>query len=434
MRILRLAIAVVVVLMVAAIGFVWASQPAVIAGIEPPAASSFDPSRIGSGAKLAAMGNCGTCHTAPGGPEYAGNRPIATPYGTVYSTNITPAPGSGIGRWSEEAFRRAMRQGIARRGDHLYPAFPYDHFARLSDEDIRALYAFVMTRHPVEVHRKENELPFPISQRWLLVFWNLLFLDNTPFRPDPQQSPEWNRGAYLVGGIGHCGACHTPRNLLGAEKRGRDLAGGDAEGWAAPALNAASPAPVPWDAAQLFAYLRTGRNAEHGAAAGPMQPVVDNLAAVDEADVRAIAAYLTSRRGEPTAAQRDRAARALAQAATGQVPKAGPGEEQAAAIFAGACAGCHVGGREIVPPRGIDLALSTEINDSNPRNAIMILLDGVAPASGRAGPLMPGFAGSFTDAQLAALLRYLRAHYSAGPAWPDLEGTVRSITEGRGRQ
>src|SRR5688500_12799250 len=132
MRIVRLAIAVVIVLMVAAIVFVWASQPAVIAGIQPPAAASFDPRQIESGAKLAAMGNCGTCHTVPGGPEYAGNRPIATPYGTVYSTNITPAPGSGIGRWSEEAFRRAMRQGIARRGEHLYPAFPYDHFARLS--------------------------------------------------------------------------------------------------------------------------------------------------------------------------------------------------------------------------------------------------------------------------------------------------------------
>jgi mono/diheme cytochrome c family protein len=433
MRILRLAIAVVLVLALATIVFVWASQPAVIAGIEPPAAASFDPKLIESGAKLAAMGNCGTCHTAPDGAAYAGNRPMATPYGTVYSTNITPAVGSGIGRWSEEAFRRAMRQGIARRGEHLYPAFPYDHFARLSDEDIRALYAFVMTRHPVEVYRKENELAFPISQRWLLAFWNLLFLDSAAFRPDPQQSPEWNRGAYLVAGIGHCGACHTPRNLLGAEKRGRDLDGGAAEGWAAPALNAASPAPVPWDAAQLFAYLRTGRDAEHGAAAGPMRPVVDNLAAVDEADVRAIAAYLASRRGEPTAVQRDRAARALAQAAGGQLPQPGPGEEQAAAIFAGACAGCHVGGRETAPPRGIDLALSTEINDNDPRSAIMILLDGIAPASGRAGPLMPGFAGAFTDAQLAALLRYLRAHYSAGPAWPDLEGTVRGITEDRGR-
>jgi mono/diheme cytochrome c family protein len=434
MRILRVAIAVVIVLALAAIVFLWWTEPAVIASIDPPAASSFDAKLIERGAKLSAMGNCGTCHTAPGGPEYAGNRPIATPYGTVYSTNITPAPGSGIGRWSEEAFSRAMRQGISRRGEHLYPAFPYDHFARLSDEDIRALYAFVMTRSPIEVYRKENDLPFPIDRRWLLTFWNLLFLDETPFRPDPQQSPEWNRGAYLVAGLGHCGACHTPRNVLGAEKRGRDLDGGEAEGWTGPALNAASPAPVPWDAAHLFAYLRTGRDAEHGSAAGPMQPVTDNLAAVDEADVRAIAAYLASRQGEPSAARRERAAKALAQSERGQMPQPGPGEEQAAAIFAGACAGCHVGGRETAPPRGIDLALSTEINDGDPRNAIMVVLDGIAPVAGESGPLMPGFAGTFTDAQLAALLRYLRAHYSDGPAWSDLDGVVRSIRQSRGRR
>lgn len=191
---------------------------------------------------------------------------------------------------------------------------------------------------------------------------------------------------------------------------------------------------MPWDAAHLFTYLRTGRDAEHGAAAGPMRPVVDNLAAVDEADVRAIATYLAMRQDEPSAAQRERAAKALAQADGRQVPQPRPGEEQAAAIFAGACAGCHVGGRETMPPRGIDLALSTEINDGDPRNAIMIVLDGIAPAAGQAGPLMPGFAGTFTDAQLAGLLRYLRAHYSAGPAWSDVDGTVRSITESRGRR
>jgi mono/diheme cytochrome c family protein len=432
MRILRIAVTIVVLLVVATLVFLWSSAPTVIAGIEPAPASSFDRALIENGARLAAIGNCGFCHTAPGGLEYAGNRPISTPFGAVYSTNITPAPGSGIGRWTEEAFGRAMRRGISRRGDHLYPAFPYDHFARLSDEDIHALYAFVMTRHPVEVYRKENELAFPFDQRWLLTFWNLLFLDRAPFRLDPQQSAEWNRGAYLVEGLGHCGACHTPRNFLGAEKRGHDLDGGEAEGWVAPALNAASPAPVPWDATHLFTYLRTGRDAEHGAAAGPMRPVVHDLAAAGEADVRAIAAYLAARQGEASAARRESGAK-LAQAASGQLPPAA-GEEQAAAIFAGACAGCHVGGPETAPPRGIDLALSTAINDREPRNAIMILLDGISPGGERAGPLMPGFAGAFTGPQLAGLLRYLRAHYSTGPAWNDIDGQLRSITESRGRR
>jgi mono/diheme cytochrome c family protein len=434
MRIVRIAVAALVLLVVAAIVFVWWSQPEVIAGIETLPASGFDRALIERGARLAAIGNCEFCHTAPGGAEYAGNRPIPTPFGAVYSTNITPAPGSGIGRWSEDAFRRALRQGIARRGAHLYPAFPYDHFTRLGDDDIHALYAFVMTRHPVEVYRHENDLPFPLNQRWLLAFWDMLFLDRTPFSPDPQQNPEWNRGAYLVAGLGHCGACHTPRNLLGAEKRGRDLGGGEAEGWTAPALNAASPAPVPWDAMHLFTYLRHGRDAEHGAAAGPMRPVVDHLAIADEANIRAIAAYLAGSQGEPSPARRERGAKALAQAENGQAPQPGAGEEQAAAIFAGACAACHVGGSETAPPRGIDLALSTAINNVSPRNAIHIVLDGIAPAAGTAGPLMPGFAGTFTDAQLAGLLRYLRTHYSTAGAWSDLDDAVRSITESRGRR
>jgi mono/diheme cytochrome c family protein len=433
MRIVRIAVAALVLLVVAAIVFVWWSQPEVIAGIETLPASGFDRALIERGARLAAIGNCEFCHTAPGGAEYAGNRPIPTPFGAVYSTNITPAPGSGVGRWSEEAFRRAMRQGISRRGDHLYPAFPYDHFARLDDDELHALYAFVMTRRPVETYQQDNDLPFPLNQRWLLAFWNLLFLDSSPSRPDPQQNPEWNRGASLVAGLGHCGDCHSPRNLLGAERRGRDLAGGDAEGWTGPALNAASPAPVPWDAAHLFAYLRHGRDPEHGVAAGPMRPVTDDLARADEADVRAIAAYLATRQAVSDA-RRERGAKALAQAAAGQMPATRPGEEEAAAIFAGACAACHVGGRDMTPPRGIDLALSTAINDSEPRNAILILLDGIAPGGERAGPLMPGFAGAFTDPQLAGLLRYLRAHYSGGPAWADLAAKVRTVREARGRR
>lgn len=424
MRILRYGIAVLIAIIVAAVGFAWWSQPGVIAGIEPPPRSAFDRALVEKGARLAAIGNCAVCHTAPGGAEYAGNRAIATPFGTIYSTNITPAPGSGIGRWSQAAFSRAMRRGISRRGRHLYPAFPYDHFARLSDEDIGALYAFVMSRNPVETHQRQNDLPFPLGQRWLLGFWNLLFLDTSPFRPDPRQSAAWNRGAYLVSGLGHCGACHTPRNLLGAEKPGHQLAGGEGESWVGPALNAASPAPVAWDAAHLFAYLRHGRDAEHGAAAGPMQPVVEDLAQADEADVQAIATYLAALQGDIPRAHRGRGAAAAERAAAGQAPPAGPGEELAAALFAGACAACHLGGPAMEPPRGIDLALSSAISSAEPRNAILILLDGISPGGERAGPVMPGFRQAFTDAQLAGLLRYLRAHYGTGPAWSDLEAKI----------
>ena len=412
---------------------VWLQRPLIV-GIEPPPPrSAFDPSIVEKGARLAALGNCDVCHTIPGGTNYAGNRPISTPFGRIYSTNITPAPGNGIGRWPEEAFRRAMREGVSRRGRHLYPAFPYDHYAKAGDDDLHALYAFLMTRPPVETFQQPNELPFPLDKTWLLTLWNPLFLDKAPFRPDPQHSAEWNRGAYLVAGFGHCGACHTPRNLLAVEKTGEALGGGNAgEGWRAPALNAASPAPVPWDEAQLFAYLRHGRDAEHGAAAGPMQPVVDGLARADEADVRAIAAYLASQQGEISPERRRRAAAARARA-TGpaEVPKPMPGEEPAAAIFAGACASCHIGGPAMLPPRGINLALSTAINDADPRNAILMVLDGIRPGEGRAGPWMPSFEGAFTDTQLATLLAYIRAHYGNGRPWPDLAAQVRNLRGSR---
>jgi mono/diheme cytochrome c family protein len=202
-----------------------------------------------------------------------------------------------------------MREGISRQGYNLYPAFPYDHYSKLGDSDIRALYAFVMTRTPVGSRPPANALPFPLSMRWVVTIWNRLFLDAAPFEPDPKQTAQWNRGAYLVQGLGHCGDCHTPRNFLGAEKSGNALAGGVSEGWQAPALNAGSPAPVPWDAQHLFAYLKQGWDAEHGAAAGPMQPVTDDLSRVDEQDVRAMATYLASLQGQISGAARSEAPR-----------------------------------------------------------------------------------------------------------------------------
>jgi mono/diheme cytochrome c family protein len=406
--------------------YLWRAQWPLIDKIEPPARSAFASARIEQGARLAAIGGCHACHTAAGGDDYAGNRPIPTPFGTVYSSNITPAPGSGIGHWSEAAFRRAMRRGVSRTGAHLYPAFPYPHFARLDDADIAALYAFMMTRRSVETTQLPNKLRFPLGQRWLLSFWNVLFLDAAPFRPDPRHDALWNRGAYLVEGLGHCGDCHTPRNLVGAEKSGHALAGGDGEGWTAPALDAASPAPEPWGAAQLFDYLRHGWNREHGAAAGPMQPVTAELADADPADVRAIAAYI--------AALETRAAPASHPPAQAQPSPPAPSEELGAALFAGACARCHAGGEAMLPPHGIDLARSTAINAADPRDAVLIVLDGIAQPAGKAGPLMPGFAGSLTDAQIGALLSYVRAHYATGATWPDLDKAAHDLRRDKGRR
>src|ERR1017187_5413537 len=278
-----------------------AAQPA-IEPIEPPVRASFDAALLAKGAQLGALGNCMGCHTAPEGKPYSGGLPLKTPFGTIYATNITPDVETGRGRWSETAFRRAMHEGVDRDGRNLYPVFPYDHLTKVTDDDVKAIYAFVMTREPVRAETPPNQVPFPFNIRGLIGVWKSLFFERGRFQPDPAQSAEWNRGAYLVEGVGHCGACHTPRNFLGAEKKTELLAGGEAENWHAPALNAASPAPVPWTAEQLYRYLRYGFDDVHDITAGPMAAVTHNLAVVPEQDLRAITAYIASLDTEPTLA------------------------------------------------------------------------------------------------------------------------------------
>jgi len=268
---LRITASVIAIVMLAgaaaAYAVVW--RPA-IAAIDPPALQAFDATLIKRGRELAAIGNCNDCHTVRGGRNFAGGLPVPTPFGTIFSSNITPDAETGIGQWSEAAFRRAMRSGVNRAGQHLYPTFPYDHFTNVSDQDDQALYAYLMTRQPVHAPARENQLPFPLDQRPVIAGWKLLFLRSPTYRPDPAQSAEWNRGAYLVEGLAHCGACHTPRNALGAERTTAQFAGGDVDNWHAYALNERSSAPVPWNAEALFAYLRDGWHPDHGTARGPM--------------------------------------------------------------------------------------------------------------------------------------------------------------------
>ena len=282
---------------IAAFAVVW--RPAV-EGIEPPAPQSFEPGLVKRGRDLAAIGNCSDCHTAKDGKTFAGGLPVPTPFGAIYSSNITPDPETGIGRWSEAAFRRAMRSGVDRAGQHLYPTFPYDHFTNVNDEDDRALYAFLMTRPAIRAAAPANDLAFPFNQRFVVAGWKLLFLKGGTYKADSAQSAEWNRGAYLVDGLAHCGACHTPRNALGAEKASASFSGGDVDNWHAYAINAKSLSPLPWTTDALFHYLRQGWDPDHGVARGPMAEVTANLASVPENDVRAIAVYMASVFGPPT--------------------------------------------------------------------------------------------------------------------------------------
>lgn len=277
----RILLAFLVALIVAAgAALAWALRYPAIAPIERPAAAALDKTLVETGAVLVALGDCAVCHTSAGGQPFAGGLRLDTPFGAVHSTNITPDPETGIGRWSEAAFARALREGVDREGRYLYPAFPYDHFARLSDADIKAIYANLMSRKAVKASPPQNALMFPLNFRILVAGWNLLFLPRPGFAPDPTKDEKWNRGAYLVEGLAHCGACHTPRNFLGAVKKSAPLAGGEAEGWHAPALNSASPAPVPWTEDALVNYLLDGWDRDHGVAGGPMTPVVNEADAL----------------------------------------------------------------------------------------------------------------------------------------------------------
>jgi nicotinate dehydrogenase subunit B len=411
-------------LCVAAIGIGAAVLPwRAIAPIARPDASVFSAATIARGAQLAALGDCAVCHTATNGAVNAGGRPIETPFGTIYATNITPDVETGIGAWSYPAFERAMREGIHRDGRHLYPAFPYPHFARTSDADLQALYAFLMAQPAVRAETPDNTLAFPFNLRPLMAGWNALFHQPRTFEADATKSAIWNRGAYLVEGLGHCGACHSPRNALGAEKAGAYLAGGFAEGWEAPALTSLSHAPIPWSEDELYAYLRTGESRLHGVAAGPMAPVVKELAGLPDQDIRTMAVYLASfNANAPNKAAQDALAAGLEKSTGTRIVSASP---VGARLYEGACAVCHAVGGPVLFGSRPSLALNSNLHSAVPDNLIQVILHGIAsPASSDLG-YMPGFKDSMSDDQLTELVTYLRRQFAPEkPAWTGVRTAV----------
>jgi mono/diheme cytochrome c family protein len=385
-----------------------------------PTSQAFPAELVAKGAQLAAVGNCVTCHTAEGGKSFAGGFPLKTPFGTIYGTNITPDPETGIGRWSEADFSRAMREGVDREGHHLFPAFPYDHFTKATDEDIRALYAYVMTREPVRARTPANTVVIP---RPFIAIWKAMYFEPGVFRPDPAKDARWNRGAYLAEGLGHCGACHTPRNKLGAEEKRDHYAGGEVDGWHAPALNDASPSPVPWTAEATATYLRTGIAEAHALAAGPMSGVVRNLSRVPDDDVRAMAVYFESLDTRPPALRNEQARKALATAPRGRAASTSRG----AVVYAGACADCHDRGRA-AEGGAMPLPLAIGLTLPTPGNLIRIVRDGILPKEQEHVAWMPDYAGALTDEQLTDLVVYLRT-FTDLPAWKDVAGEVRKAAK-----
>jgi nicotinate dehydrogenase subunit B len=398
-----------------------------IAPIPRPDPAAYASATIERGRLLAALGACAVCHTATNGAPYAGGLALETPFGTVMATNITPDPETGIGSWSYPAFERAMREGVHRDGRQLYPAFPYPSFTKTSDADLQALYAFLMAQPAVRQATLESKLAFPFNLRPLMAGWNLLFNRTGQDKPDPAQSDIWNRGRYLVDGLGHCGACHTPRNALGAEKGGASyLAGGEAEGWDAPALTRLSRAPIPWSEETLYAYLRRGSSPHHGAAAGPMAPVIRELGALPDADIRAVAHYLASFNDPLPAGTAEANIRQITAATSAS---AHPATSAAARLYDGACASCHEAGRGAVTfNAGPPLGLNSNLHAERPDNFLQAVLNGIDGLSRPGQGAMPAFRHALDDHQIADLTAYARQRFAPEqPPWHDLEAAIARI-------
>ena len=421
------------------VGFFWRFA---MAAVVPPPASAFSVQLVQKGQVLAGIGNCAACHTTKGGAPYAGGLPIATQFGAIYSSNITPDPDTGIGRWSQEAFKRAMHEGVRQDGAHLFPAFPYTHFTTINDEDLSALYAYLMTRPAVHAVAVINTIPFPLNIRSLQAGWKLLYFDKKPYQTNVAQSVDWNRGRYLAEGIAHCAACHTPRNFLGAEKKNSAYLGAQINGWFAPALTAANTSPLPWTEPELFAYLRSGVSQFHGVASGPMSEVVhQGLALSPDADIHALATYFMNINGSAAAATSSASTDAIAATKLAKImgksaQTNGLYTDRGANLYLAACASCHSNSNGI--PTGIrpELGLNSALTSADPGNLLRVILTGAARRSGDTlnagasvvaivpGSYMPGFAASLTNEDLVQLASYLRRSRTDLPPWDRLEASV----------
>lgn len=379
------------------------------------AAEGTTDAEVARGAYLARLGDCAACHSVPGTPAFSGGYPLNTPLGVIYSTNITPDPATGIGAYTLEDFDRAVRRGVTPR-HRLYPAMPFPSYAKVSADDVRALYAYFMKAvTPVRREPPQTRLPFPFNQRWGLALWDLVFLDRHPYSARPDRDASWNRGAYLVQGLGHCGSCHTPRGIA-YQERGYDersahfLTGGISEHWFAPNLTGDAASGLGrWGRADVVRFLKSG----HGAgsmAFGPMKQVVsDSTQHVDDADVDSIAVYLKSlpSRAASGAYRPDsaRARRSLAWLANGEVHVPGDG------IFMNFCARCHEADGRGNPRKAPALAGSAVVLSPNPASVIAIILEGGEPhRPAGSAPIdpMPGFAEHLNDREVAEVASFLR--------------------------
>jgi mono/diheme cytochrome c family protein len=374
------------------------AKPAPIAVLEKPISDSMpDAAQIRRGQYLIIAGDCVGCHTNDSTKPFAGNFALNSPFGVIYSTNLTPDVQTGIGALTPDQFYAALHDGIGPRGAPIYPAMPYPYMTRVTRADSDAMLAFLKTVPAVSETRRANNLAFPFNVRFLVNGWNMLFFRRGEFAPDPGKTAEWNRGAYLITGAGHCGACHTPKNAVAADKDSQALQGGNLDNWVEPDLTANMRTGLgKWSADDIVEYLKTGRNARANAGASMAEVVTNSTSLMTDQDLHAMAVYLKDLPAGPDA--------------TPAAPDAGA-MKRGGAVYSDACTSCHmekaVGQPRIFPPLG-DNAV---VQQNNPDSVIRVILAGDRTAPTRTRPAtlsMPSFAWKLNDQQVADVATYIR--------------------------
>ena len=386
-----------------------------------------DYGKVARGRYLVRAGDCAACHTDDEGKPFAGGRAVPTPFGTIYSSNITPDRETGIGKWTDEQFYRAMHEGIDDKGKHLYPAFPYPWFTKMTRDDVLAVKAYLDSLPPVKQSNRKPDFPWPLSVRESVAGWNAMFFKSGTYRPDPKKSPEWNRGAYLVEGPGHCGACHSPKNVLGGIKKKDRFEGGEGEGWFAVSLDGDKRAGLgDWSVDEIADYLKTGAN-DRARAMGPMAEVVhDSTMYLSDADLRAMATYLKSLPADG----RDRNA---------SVPA--PGDDRmkrGRLVYEDQCVGCHMQEGQGVAHVFPAIRGNTGAQSEDPTSLARLVLDGARSAKTPVKPegfAMPAFGWKLSNDDIADVLTYIRASWGnkAAPVAASKIADVRKkIAKGSG--
>jgi mono/diheme cytochrome c family protein len=365
-----------------------------------------DQALVTKGEYLARAGDCIACHTNPGGALFAGGRPMATPFGTIYTSNITPDPKTGIGSWTADQFYGTMHTGRFPDGGLIYPAMPFGSYTKVTREDCDAIFAYLRSVSPVHQPNRRHDLRFPFNNRQLILGWRTLFFQEGEYQPNPTKSAEWNRGAYLVEGLGHCAMCHSPINALGGSSESKAFEGGliPMQNWYAPSLTSNKEAGLgEWSIEEIVDLLRTGVS-QRGAVYGPMAEVTFNsLQYLNDADVRAMAVYLKSLgQGSPLAAE-----------ASGiPLPESSLLMSFGQTVYATHCASCHATDGRGMPPDYPPLARNPSIQMESAVNPIRMVLNGGFPPGTEGNPMpygMPPFAQSLSDDEVAAVVTYIRA-------------------------